>query len=292
MPTITVTPIESALGADVSGVDLRAPIAPEVFAQIRQAWSQHLVLRFRGQRLSDPELLAFSRLFGELDPPGPNPYGKPFLAEFPEINVISNVKVDGQPIGNLGDGEAIWHNDMTYIETPPRGAMLHALSLPVSGGDTYWANMYLAYERMPARLRERIAGRSAIHDATYNSAGIMRKGMKPVTDPRQAPGAHHPLVIAHPESGRPALFLGRRRNSYIVGLELQESEDLLNELWEHASRPEFAMRQVWQLHDLVLWDNLATLHRRDSFDPDAERIMHRTQIKGSRVKAHDVAVAA
>ena len=292
MPTITVTPIESALGADVSGVDLRAPIAPEVFAQIRQAWSQHLVLRFRGQRLSDPELLAFTRLFGELDPPGPNPYGKPFLADFPEINVISNVKVAGQPIGNLGDGEAIWHNDMSYIETPPRGAMLHALSLPASGGDTFWANMYLAYERLPTRLLERIAGRSAIHDATYNSAGIMRKGMQPVTDPRQAPGAHHPLVIAHPGSGRPALFLGRRRNSYIVGLELQESEDLLDELWEHASQPEFAMRQVWQLHDLLLWDNLATLHRRDSFDPDAQRIMHRTQITGYGVKAHDVAVAA
>ena len=292
MPTITVTPIDSALGADVSGVDLRAPIAPEVFAQIRQAWSQHLVLRFRGQRLSDPELLAFSRLFGELDPPGPNPYGKPFLADFPEINVISNVKVGGQPIGNLGDGEAIWHNDMSYIETPPRGAMLHALSLPESGGDTYWANMYLAYERLPARLRERIGGRSAIHDATYNSAGMMRKGMQPVSDPRQAPGAHHPLVISHPESGRPALFLGRRRNSYILGLELQESEDLLDELWAHAGRPEFTMRQVWQIDDLLLWDNLATLHRRDSFDPDAQRIMHRTQIKGHGVKAHDVAVAA
>ena len=281
MPTITVTPIESALGADVSGVDLRAPMAPEVFAQIRQAWSQHLVLRFRGQRLSDPELLAFTRLFGELDPPGPNPYGKPFLADFPEINVISNVKVGGQPIGNLGDGEAIWHNDMSYIETPPRGAMLHALSLPASGGDTFWANMYLAFERLPARLRERIAGRSAIHDATYNSAGIMRKGMQPVTDPRQAPGAQHPLVIVHPDSGRPALYLGRRRNSYIVGLELEESEALLDELWAHATRQEFAMRQVWQLHDLVLWDNYCTLHRRDSFDPNAERIMHRTQIKGT-----------
>ena len=281
MSSITVTPMDAALGADVSGVDLSRPVPPDVFAQLRQAWSQHLVLRFRGQRLSDPELLALSRLFGELDPPGPNPYGKPFLAEFPEINVISNVKVGGEPIGNLGDGEAVWHCDMTYIETPPRAAFLHALKIPESGGDTYWANMYLAYERLPQSLKQRIEGRRAIHDATFNSAGMMRKGMQPVTDPRQAPGAHHPLIIVHPDSGRPALYLGRRRNSYILGMELQESEDLLDELWAHATRPEFAMRQVWRLHDLILWDNYCTLHRRDSFNPDAQRIMHRTQIKGT-----------
>lgn len=281
MSSITVTPMDAALGADISGVDLRRPISPDVFAQLRQAWSQHLVLRFRGQRLSDPELLAVSRLFGELDPPGPNPYGKPFLSEFPEINVISNVKVDGQPIGNLGDGEAVWHCDMTYIETPPRAAFLHALSIPESGGDTYWANMYLAYERLPQALKRRIDGRRAIHDATYNSAGMMRRGMQPVTDPRRAPGAQHPLVIVHPDSGRPALYLGRRRNSYVLGLELDESERLLDELWAHATRAEFAVRQVWQQHDLMLWDNYCTLHRRDSFDPNAERVMHRTQIKGS-----------
>lgn len=281
MSSITVTPISSSIGADVSGVDLSRPVPPDVFAQLRQAWSKHLVLRFRGQHLSDPELLAMSRLFGELDPPGPNPYGKPFLVEFPEINVISNVKVDGQPIGNLGDGEAVWHCDMTYVELPPRAAFLHALEIPGAGGDTFWSNMYLAYEQLPQQLKRRIEGRRAIHDATYNSAGMMRKGMQPVTDPREAPGARHPLVIVHPDSGRPALYLGRRRNSYIVGMELQESEELLDELWAHATRPEFTMRQVWRQHDIVLWDNYCTLHRRDSFDPDARRVMHRTQIKGT-----------
>ena len=281
MSSIIVTPMYAALGADVSGVDLSRPVPPDVFAQLRQAWSQYLVLRFRGQRLSDPGLLALSRLFGELDPPGPNPYGKPFLAEFPEINVISNVKVGGEPIGNLGDGEAVWHCDMTYVERPPRAAFLHALQIPDSGGDTYWANMYLAYERLSQPLKRRIEGRRAIHDATFNSAGIMRKGMHPVSDPRQAPGAHHPLIIVHSESGRAALYLGRRRNSYILGMELQESEDLLDELWAHATRQEFAMRQVWRLHDLMLWDNYCTLHRRDSFDPIAQRVMHRTQIKGT-----------
>lgn len=285
MQRITITPLAPSIGAEVSGVDLHRPLDDEAFSRITQAWAEHLVLRFRGQRLSDPELLSLSRRFGELDPPGPNPYGKPFLSEFPEVNVISNVKVDGAPIGNLGDGEAVWHCDMTYVEQPPRAAMLHALEIPQTAGDTYWSNMYVAYETLPAATKAKIAGRRAIHDATYNSAGMMRKGMKEVTDPREAPGAHHPLVIRHPDTGRPALFLGRRRNSYIVGMDLAESEALLDTLWAHATRPEFTFRQEWRLYDLILWDNRCTLHRRDSFDPQARRVMHRTQIKGPAVEA-------
>jgi taurine dioxygenase len=285
MTRITVTPLAPALGAEVSGLDLRHEISAEDFASVRQAWADHLVLRFRGQALTDTQLIALSRLFGELDPPGPNPYGKPFLSEFPEINVISNVKLQGQPIGNLGDGEAAWHCDMTYVDQPPRAALLHALEIPPSGGDTFWANMYQAYETLPADLKQKIAGRFAVHDATYNSAGIMRKGMKEVSDPRQAPGAHHPLVIRHPDTGRAALFLGRRRNSAILGLTLPDSDALLDALWAHATQDQFSFRQEWQLHDLILWDNRCTLHRRDSFDPAARRIMHRTQIKGGTVVA-------
>jgi taurine dioxygenase len=280
MTRIAIQPLSPALGAEISNIDLHAPLSPAALAEIKQAWDQHLVLRFRGQLLSDQNLLDLSRMFGELDPPGPNPYGKPFLEDFPEINVISNVKAGGAPIGNLGDGEAVWHCDMTYVEKPPRAAMLHALEIPASGGDTFWSNMYLAYETLPDQLKAQIAGRRAIHDATYNSAGVMRKGMSPVTDPRQAPGAHQPLVISHPDTGRAALYLGRRRNSYIIGMELAESEALLDALWAHATQPQFAFRQEWRLHDLILWDNRCTLHRRDSFDPQARRVMHRTQIKG------------
>jgi taurine dioxygenase len=142
--------------------------------------------------------------------------------------------------------------------------------------------MYLAHETLPERLKERVAGRNAIHDATYNSAGVMRKGYKEVTDPRTAPGAQHPLVRAHTETGRKTLFLGRRRNSYIVGLELAESEALLDELWAHATQPQFTFRQEWRMGDTIMWDNRATLHRRDAFDPAQRRLMHRTQIKDVR----------
>jgi len=276
---IEVTALGEALGAEVGGVDLSRPLSADTLAAVRGAWLQHLVLRFRDQRLSDPQLIAFSRQFGELDPPGPNPYGRPFLPEHPEINVISNIKVDGAPIGGLGDGEAVWHADMTYVESPPMGAILHALEVPPSGGDTFWANMALAYERLPAEFKEKIAGRTAIHDATYNSAGDRRKGYDEVSDPRQAPGARHALVRAHPESGRPCLFLGRRRNSYVLGLALEESEALLDGLWAHATQAQFTFRQRWRAGDVVMWDNRCTLHRRDPFDAGARRLMHRTQLK-------------
>jgi taurine dioxygenase len=283
MAKLKIQKLADALGAEVSGVDVSKPIAKEDLMQIMDAWKEHLVLRFRGQELTDPQLLQVSRNFGEIDPPGPNSYGKPFLADFPDINVISNIKVGDQALGGLGDGEAIWHADMTYIDTPPKASFLHALEIPLTGGNTEWCNMYIAYEALPTHLKNEIRGLKAIHDATYNSAGMIRKGMRDVQDPREAPGAHHPLISRHPESGLPCLFLGRRRNSYILGLDLDASNQLLDELWAHIDNPEFTFTQVWQLYDLILWDNRCTLHRRDSFDPQARRLMHRTQIKGSPV---------
>lgn len=276
-----ITKLAEPLGAEIAGVDLSEPLPEKLVEEIRAAWLAHLVLRFRGQSLTDPQLMAFSRRFGELDPPGPNPYGRPYLADHPEMNVISNIKAAGVPIGGLGDGEAIWHADMTYVEKPPMAAMLYALEVPPTGGDTYWANMYLAYETLPEDLKTSIGGRRAVHDATYNSAGERRRGYAEVTDPRSAPGARHPLVRTHAESGRKSLFLGRRRNSYIEGLPLEESEALLDRLWAHATQPRFAFRQQWRVGDVVLWDNRCTLHRRDAFDPAARRLMHRTQIKDS-----------
>ena len=278
---IRVTKLADALGAEIGGVDLSRPLDANKLAAIRNAWLEHAVLRFRDQRLSDPQLIAFTRYFGELDPPGPNPYGKPFLPGHPELNVISNIKVDGTPIGGLGDGEAIWHADMTYVEKPPMGAILYALEIPPTGGDTYWSNQCAAHDALPRELSRRIEGRRAIHDATYNSAGIKRKGYDDVTDPRRAPGAKHALVREHPETRRKTLFLGRRRNSYVEGLELAESEALLDELWAHATKPEFVFRHEWRVGDVVIWDNRCTLHRRDPFDPAARRLMHRSQIKAA-----------
>jgi taurine dioxygenase len=277
---ISIKNLDAPLGAEIASVDLSKPLSQDDVETIEETWRERLVVVFRGQRLSDPQLLAFSRNFGELDPPGPNPYGEPFNKQHPEINVISNVIENGKPIGNLGDGEAVWHADMTYVDVPPKAAMLHSLEVPPSGGNTYFANMIAAYETLPADLRKAAEGKVAVHDASRNSAGMLRKGYKEVTDVRETVGARHPLVRTNPKTGRKALFLGRRPNAYVLGLEVADSEALLDSLWAHATQPCFAMCHEWQVGDLLMWNNLSVLHRRDPFDPESRRVMHRTQIRG------------
>jgi taurine dioxygenase len=274
--------LNAALGAEVAGVDLSKPLPQADIDAIGAAWRERLVVVFHGQNLSDPQLIAFSRNFGELDPPGPNPYGEPFNKAHPELNVISNVIENGKPVGNLGDGEAVWHADMTYVEVPPKAALLHALEVPPpeAGGNTYFADMFAAYATLPAELKQAVAGKTAVHDASRNSAGMLRKGYQDVTDVRQTVGAHHPLVRTDPKTGRKALFLGRRPNAYVPGLGVAESEVLLDALWAHATQPRFTMCHRWQVGDLLMWNNLSVLHRRDPFDPKSRRIMHRSQIKG------------
>jgi taurine dioxygenase len=157
--------------------------------------------------------------------------------------------------------------------------MLYALEVPPSGGNTHFCGMYHAYDSLPDALKRRVAGRMLKHDGTYNSGGYLRQGVVAGDDPMTSPGAYHPLVCTHPETKRHALYLGRRRNAYIQGLPMEESEALLDELWAIATREEFTWWNEWQVGDLVLWDNRSTMHRRDPFDPTTRRILHRTQIK-------------
>jgi taurine dioxygenase len=199
--------------------------------------------------------------------------------------VISNVKVDGKPIGGLGSYESVWHTDMSYNALPPRASLLYALECPPSGGDTGFSNMEFAYDMLDDGIKKAIEGKSCTHDSSRNSAGELRRGFKETSDPRQTPGAIHPLVRKHPVTGRKSLFLGRRVGAYVHGLPIDESEALLKALWAHASRPEFAWYQRWRTGDLMLWDNRSTMHRRDAFDPTGRRVMHRTQIVGEPVLA-------
>jgi len=280
---ISIKNLDAPLGAEIDGIDVSKPLPQADIDMIEAAWRERLVVVFHRQNLSDPQLIAFSKNFGELDPPGPNPYGEPFNKAHPELNVISNVVENGKPIGNLGDGEAVWHADMTYVDLPPKAAILHALEVPPpeAGGNTYFANMFEAYETLPADMKKAVDGKTAVHDASRNSAGMLRKGYKEITDVRQTPGAHHPLVRTDPKSGRKALFLGRRPNAYVLGLEVVESETLLDALWSHATQPRFVMCHEWKVGDLLMWNNLSVLHRRDPFDPKTRRVMHRSQIKGN-----------
>src|SRR6266436_5391372 len=280
---ISIKNLDATLGAEIDGIDVSKPLPQADIDAIEAAWRERLVVVFHGQSLSDPQLIAFSRNFGELDPPGPNPYGEPFNKAHPELNVISNVIENGKPVGNLGDGEAVWHADMTYVDLPPKAAMLHALEVPPpeAGGNTYFANMFEAYEALPAELKEAADGKIAVHDASRNSAGVLRKGYKEITDVRETEGAHHPLIRTEPTTGRKALFLGRRPNAYVLGLEVSESEALLDALWAHATQPRFTLCHRWKVGDVLMWNNLSVLHRRDPFDPKTRRVMHRSQIKGN-----------
>lgn len=280
----TITASGRALAADVSGLDLSQPLNAATVAALQAAWDTHLVLRFRGQsQLSVQDHIRFSAYFGLLDKrPQAATQWHASTAELPlEVAVISNLKQEGKPIGALGDGEAVWHADMTYKPVPPKAALLLGREVPASGGDTHFANMYLAYDTLPEDLRAQIADLQCVHDASRNSAGELRLGFADNTDPRLTVGAVHPLVRTHPATGRKSLYLGRRRNAYIKGLPLEDSEALLNALWAHATQPHLTWSQQWQPGDLVMWDNRFTLHRRDAFDPSSRRYMHRTQVSES-----------
>jgi taurine dioxygenase len=276
---MTVSPSGKALGAEIRSIDLKT-ITDADFEAIHRAWIDHLVLLIRGQQLTDEDLILFSRRFGNLDLAPIQETGRRFVDGYPEIYVVSNVIENGVPIGSLGAGEATWHTDMSYLEDPPKASMLYALEIPPDGGDTWFCSMYKAFEALPEPLRQRIGGLKVKHDGTYNSGGYVRQGVTAVDDPMASPGTYHPLVCRHPESGRRGLYLGRRRNAYISGLPLSESESLLDELWSFATRDEFAWRHRWLVGDVVLWDNRCTMHRRDSFDSASRRVLHRTQIKG------------
>ncbi len=279
-----VEPTEAALGADIADIDLSGDLRADDLDAIKEAWSKHLVLRFRDQDLSDEDLLRFSRYFGPLDKAPINPYGTTWVPENPEINVISNIlDDDGKRIGGLGDGECVWHADMTYNEAPVHACTLYAVELPDSGGGTGFASMIAAYEALSDELKVRVTGLECKHDKTRNSTGQLRKGFEETyADVSQIPGAVHPIVRRDPETGRRALYPGRRNNAYVVGLPINESEALLDEIWAHVSKPEFAWHQNWQLGDLVMWDNRYCLHRRDAFPTDSRRHMRRTQIGGDR----------
>jgi taurine dioxygenase len=278
-PHITIFPSGKALGAEIQGVDLRTVKADD-FACIYRAWLNHSVLLFRGQTLSDDDLVTFSERFGDLDWAPVQESGRRFVEGHPEIYVVSNVMEKGVPIGSLGAGEATWHTDMSYLQDPPKASILYALEVPPSGGNTYFNSMYRAYEFLPDSIKKRIEGKTLKHDATYNSGGYVRQGATAVDDPVTSPGKYHPLVCTHPETKRRVLYLGRRRNAYIEGLSLSESESLLDELWLYANRLEFEWHNEWRVGDLVLWDNRCTMHRRDPFEATSRRVMHRTQIKG------------
>ena len=276
---VEVKPITNDFVAEITEVDVRQ-LADEDFEQLYAAWLRYGVLRLRNQRIDEDQLQAFSARFGPLEeiPFGRIPEAEKAKVKNRYVTQLSNILVDGKPIGGLGNAEASWHSDMTYVETPPPASVLLGVEIPPSGGDTYFADQCAAYEALPDELRLRISDLTIKHDAAHTSIGKLRPGFEPFDDPRDAPGAIHPVVQTHEETGRKALYLGRREWAYVPGLPLDESEALLDRLWSYAALPENVWRQKWQPYDLIIWDNRRVLHRRDDFDAQSRRLMKRCQV--------------
>ena len=275
-----INPIGNAqFVADIEDVDLQA-ISSGDFEKIYQAWLQFGVLRFRNQSLDDNALQQFSARFGPLEEMPLGRMSEQDRAKITNIyvTVLSNIRINGKAIGGLGNAEASWHSDMTYVDTPPPASVLLGIEIPPVGGDTYFADQAAAYAALPESLRQRISDLSIKHDAAHTSIGSLRPGYEPFDDPRDAPGSIHPIIRTHEETGKQALYLGRREWAYIPGLSLSDSEALLDELWSYAALAQNVWQQTWQPNDLIVWDNRRVLHRRDGFDNNARRLMKRCQV--------------
>ena len=274
-----VTPITANFVADIEDVNL-ATINDTEFEQLYSAWLEYGVLRIRNQDLDDEQLQTFSKRFGPLEEA---PFGRmseedKAMIKHRYVTTLSNIIADGKPIGGLGNSEATWHSDMTYIETPPPASLLLGIEIPEQGGDTHFANQYAALKALPGVLRKRIETLTVKHNAAHTSVGKLRPGFEAFDDPREALGAIHPMIKTHNESGRPALYLGRREWAYIPGLSVTESDALLDELWAYVALEENTWRQKWQPLDLIIWDNRCVMHRRDGFDQNSRRYMRRCQV--------------
>ena len=280
-----VIPSGAALGADIVGLDLTQEINSAVFDRMIDAWDKHLVLRFRNQNLTEDQFVRFSRYFGDLDKAPTRPVNGSYHPTREEIAVVSNIVQGGVPIGGLGNSELVWHQDMTYKDLPPKASILYGLTTPATGGDTHFYNLNSAYETLPDALRQKIKGRSCKHDATRNSAGQLRAGFDENYDNESRPGAIHPLVIRHHATGKESLYVGRRPNAWIIGLSDEESDQLLDDIWQHIENGPDHWAQQWQPKDIVIWDNRYTLHMRGDLDPAQDRLMHRTQIQDESAPA-------
>jgi len=276
---MNITPLTPVFGAEIDGVDL-STLSDDSFDKIYDAWVEYGVLRFRGQSLTDMQLEKFSARFGPLEKiPILLPEEK--LREMFEsiyVLTLSNIKKDGKPIGGLGNAEAYWHSDMTYQNPPPPASVLYSIEIPQEGGNTQFACQHAALQSLSDELRSQLKNVQIKHDAAHTSIGELRGGYEEVSDASQSPGAIHPAVLRHPENGRDTLYLGRREWAYVVGAEIDASERLLDEVWQYAALPENVWTQVWEVGDVVIWDNRRVLHRRDGFPDQMRRLLKRCQV--------------
>jgi len=285
-----VVPMEAPLGAEIRGIDLKR-LDDATFKALHETWLHNVLLVFRGQSLASEDLVVLVRRFGTPvtssnlhqrsleERAGNRLYNLP-----PEVTIVSNVREGDQSIGILGDGEVVWHSDFSFKERPTAARMLVAMEVPPQelGGHTFFLSCYAAYDALPVEMKQRLSGMTIKQADIIDTAMKLRPGASLDADIRTVPGPSHPVISTHPDTGHNMLFLGRRHGAYVNGCSLEESEAMLNQLWAHCTQPRFCYEHRWSMGDVVVWDNRATLHRRDPFDSTSRRVLFAAQVEGHR----------
>jgi len=271
--TLDIRPLSGAIGAEILGIDLAHDVSDETIAAIRAAWLEHLVIFFRDQQLEPAQFLALARRFGA---PVEYPFVKG-LDGFPQITPV--IKLEHEKV-NFG---GLWHSDTAYLDKPPMGTMLIARETPARGGDTLFANMYLAYETLSDGLRRVLDGLMAINssakaDVTKTREDRVRDNAK--ADAKKEYVSEHPVVRTHPETGRKALYINGGHTVGFKDMTAEESAPLLSYLFQHATRPEFTCRFRWEVGSIALWDNRCTQHNPVNDYHGHRRVMHRITLAG------------
>jgi taurine dioxygenase len=270
---LAIHPASGALGAEISGVDLAKELDSPTIAALRRAWLDHLVLFFRDQPLTPPQLLAFARSFGDIIE---YPFVKG-LDEYPEI--IPVVKLEHERI-NFG---GVWHSDTAYLDVPPMASMLLAREVPAAGGDTLFANMYLAYETLSDGMKRLLSGLRAVNSSAKADASRTREDRiaeRGRADARALYEAAHPVVRVHPETGRKALYVNVAHTVRFEGMTDEESAPILDYLYRHQTRPELTCRFRWRPGSLAFWDNRCAQHNAVNDYAGHRRVMHRITLAG------------
>jgi taurine dioxygenase len=270
----TARPLSPALGAEIQGVDLRDPIDEALKQRLLDAWHQHLVILVRNQTLDEDSQVRFAETFG---PPTKTTSGRTFAGvKHPSVMLVSNIRADGKPIGALPDGEMHFHTDQCHQEIPAKATMLYAIEIPSKGGDTLFANAYAAYETLPEDIKRRIAGRRALNAYTTDST------LRSASYDDAKSSYWHPVVRTHPATGRKALYVNRLMTREIEGLPREESEAILQMLFDHQEQERFVYAHVWRPGDILMWDNRCTLHARTDFSAGERRLLRRVTILGEK----------
>jgi taurine dioxygenase len=277
---LRIKPLSPALGAEIRGIDVARPMSDATFEIIRNSWFDHGVLCIPGQVLGETEQVGFAARFGELAVT----QGEYAISKsHPSIMYVTNEKEDGKYIGALPDGEMYFHSDMCYVERPSMATMLYAMEIPSTGGNTLFANMYKAYEALPEETRRRIAGLKVV---TSYEPGTSAPMVTMRTRAQPSPTARsyaQPMVCTHPVTGKKALYLNRLMSEYIVGMPREESNALLEALFDHQEQRQFIYEHRWTRGDLVMWDNRCILHARGDFNANELRKLRRVTVKGDRI---------